>query len=111
MKIVKETLTSCINRAGSDLPSTRYYVIEEPISETGICKAFQTEADAKRYITEHTIITVKNNGETVFTGEAAEFIAINYNDEDVKRQVNKAIETGSAKFVEFTGEWEITKQR
>lgn len=111
MKIVKESLTSCVNWIGSGLPAVRYLVIDEPISKTGICKEFQSEAEAKLYIRDHTIITVKNFGITVFAGEAAEFIAINDNDEDVKRQVNKTIENGSATFCEFSGEWEITAQR
>ena len=50
MKIVKETLTACINRIGVGAPKTRFLVIEEPINLTGICKAFETEEEAQAYL-------------------------------------------------------------
>ena len=52
MRIVKEDLTGCINWAASGVPTARYWVIEEPINETGICKEFKTEAEAQEFISE-----------------------------------------------------------
>lgn len=52
MKIIKEDLTGCINRIAAGAPAVRYLVIEEPINETGICKEFQTEAEAQEFIRE-----------------------------------------------------------
>ena len=52
MRIVKEDLTGCINYAASGAPAARYWVIEEPINETGICKEFRTEVEAQAYIQE-----------------------------------------------------------
>lgn len=50
MRIVKEDLTGCINRIATGAPETRYWVIAEPINETGICKEFATEDDAQEFI-------------------------------------------------------------
>lgn len=50
MRIIKEDLTGCINRIAAGAPATKYWVIAEPISETGICKEFTTEADAQEFI-------------------------------------------------------------
>lgn len=50
MRIIKEDLTGCINRIASGAPAARYWVIEEPINETGICKEFATEAGAQAFI-------------------------------------------------------------
>lgn len=50
MRIVKEDLTGCINWAASGAPAARYWVIEEPINETGICKEFKTETEAQQFI-------------------------------------------------------------
>lgn len=50
MRIIKEDLTGCINRIATGAPAARYWVIEEPINETGICKEFKTEAEAQEFI-------------------------------------------------------------
>jgi hypothetical protein len=52
MKIIKEDLTGCINRIAPGAPEARYWVIEEPINETGICKEFKTEAEAQEFMRE-----------------------------------------------------------
>ena len=52
MRIIKEDLTGCINRIGTGAPEARYLVIKEPINETGICKEFETEAEAQEFIRE-----------------------------------------------------------
>lgn len=49
MRIIKEDLTGCINRVASGAPKARYWVIKEPINETGICKEFKTEAEAQEF--------------------------------------------------------------
>jgi len=46
MKIVTEDLSGCIGSRGS----IRYYVIKEPINETGICYQFETKAEAEAFI-------------------------------------------------------------
>jgi hypothetical protein len=48
MKIVTEDLRDCIGGRGS----LRYYVIKEPINETGICYQFETKAEAEAFIAE-----------------------------------------------------------
>ena len=52
MKIIREDLTGCINRIATGAPAVRYWVIEEPINESGICKEFKTEAEAQEFIRE-----------------------------------------------------------
>jgi hypothetical protein len=52
MKIIREDLTGCINRIATRAPAVRYWVIEEPINESGICKEFKTEAEAQEFIRE-----------------------------------------------------------
>ncbi|MDD2372986.1 MAG: hypothetical protein PHP26_10400 [Syntrophomonas sp.] len=47
MRIVKEDLTGCINRIATGAPAVRYWVLKEPINETGICREFKTEAEAQ----------------------------------------------------------------
>lgn len=61
MKIVKEDLTGCINRIAVGAPKTRFLVIQEPINVTGICKAFETEAEAQAYIERETKNTKKGD--------------------------------------------------
>jgi len=46
MRIVMEDLRGCIGGRGS----IRYYVIKEPINETGICYQFETKAEAEAFI-------------------------------------------------------------
>ena len=46
MRIVTEDLRDCIGGRGS----LRYYVIKEPINETGICYQFETKAEAEAFI-------------------------------------------------------------
>ena len=48
MRIVTEDLSGCIGGRGS----LRYYVIKEPINETGICYQFETKAEAEAFIAE-----------------------------------------------------------
>jgi hypothetical protein len=50
MKILKETLSGCINWLGSGLPRESYYVIESPHLLTGICFRFDTEEQASYFI-------------------------------------------------------------
>lgn len=50
MRIIKEDLTGCINGIVAGTPKARYFVIEEPINETGICKEFKTEEEAQEFI-------------------------------------------------------------
>ncbi|NLK53146.1 MAG: hypothetical protein GX295_12010 [Syntrophomonadaceae bacterium] len=52
MRIVKEDLTGCINRMATGAPAVRYWIIEEPINESGICKEFKTEAEAQEFMRE-----------------------------------------------------------
>ena len=52
MRIVKEDLTGCINRIAAGAPEARYLVIKDPINETGICREFKTEAEAREFIRE-----------------------------------------------------------
>lgn len=47
MRIITEDLRGCI---GGILADTRYYVIEEPINETGICYQFSSRAEAEEFI-------------------------------------------------------------
>lgn len=53
MQIVREDLRGCIGRIERGLPGFRYYVIETPIFETGVCIEFKTEEEAEQYIREH----------------------------------------------------------
>jgi len=53
VKIIKQDLTGCINWIGSGAPAARYWVIEPPINETGICKEFKTEAEAQEFMREY----------------------------------------------------------
>ena len=46
MRIVTEDLRGCLGSCAD----TRYYVIEEPINETGICFQFDTLAEAEAFI-------------------------------------------------------------
>ena len=46
MRIVTEDLTGGLGSCGG----TRYYVIKEPINETGICRQFDTRAEAEAFI-------------------------------------------------------------
>lgn len=48
MKIVTENLRDCIGGRGS----LRYYVIKEPINETGICFQFDSREEAEAFIAE-----------------------------------------------------------
>ena len=52
MRIIKEDLTGCINRIAAGAPEARYLVIKEPINDTGICRAFETAAEAQEFIRE-----------------------------------------------------------
>jgi hypothetical protein len=52
MRIVKEDLTGCINRIAAGAPAGRFWVIEEPIAETGICIEFGTKEEAEQFIRE-----------------------------------------------------------
>ena len=52
LRIVEENLTGALGWAAAGLPAARYYVIDDPICDTGICKEFKTEAEAQEYITE-----------------------------------------------------------
>jgi hypothetical protein len=45
MRIVKEELTGCVNRTAAGAPAFRYWVIETPINESGICKEFKSEEE------------------------------------------------------------------
>lgn len=51
MRIVEEDLRGCIGR-GAFTPDARYYVIEEPINETGICYQFENKAEAEAFMAE-----------------------------------------------------------
>ncbi len=53
MQIVREDLRGCIGRIERGLPEFRYYVIQAPVSETGVCIEFKTEENAARYIEQH----------------------------------------------------------
>ena len=53
LRIVKEDLTGCINRIAAGAPAFRYWVIETPINESGICKEFKSEEEAQQFIREH----------------------------------------------------------
>lgn len=48
MRIVTEDLRGCIGGRGS----LRYYVIKEPINETGICFQFDSREEAEAFIAE-----------------------------------------------------------
>ena len=47
MRIVKEELTGCVNRTAAGAPAFRYWVIETPINESGICKEAAANKAAK----------------------------------------------------------------
>jgi hypothetical protein len=49
LRIVEEDLSGCIDR-GSFVPEARFYVIETPINETGVCREFKTREEAGAYI-------------------------------------------------------------
>ena len=49
LRIVEENLSGCINR-GAFVPEVRYYVIETPINESGLCREFKTREEAEAYI-------------------------------------------------------------
>lgn len=49
MKIVTEDLRGCMGRSAGT-PDFRYYVIGEPINETGICFQFDSKADAEAFL-------------------------------------------------------------
>ena len=53
MQIVREDLRGCIGRIERGLPEFRYYVIQTPISKTGVCKEFRSEEEAEQYVREH----------------------------------------------------------
>lgn len=49
IEIIREDLTGCINYLCSGLPPERFYVVDTPVSKTGICKEFDTFAQAEQY--------------------------------------------------------------
>ena len=49
-RIVEENISHCIGFACSGLNPIRFYVIDEPINQTGICKEFPTREAAQVYI-------------------------------------------------------------
>lgn len=51
MRIVEEDLRGCIGR-GPFTPEARYYVIETPINETGLCREFSTREEAEAFMAE-----------------------------------------------------------
>lgn len=52
MQIVREDLRGCIGRIERGLPEFRYYVVQTPVLETGVCIEFKTEKEAEQYIRE-----------------------------------------------------------
>ena len=51
LRIVEENLSGCINR-GAFVPEARFYVIETPINETGLCREFSTREEAEAFMAE-----------------------------------------------------------
>lgn len=47
MRIVRESLSGCIGSAGA---ADRYYVIAEPIDETGVCFQFDSEVATQAFM-------------------------------------------------------------
>lgn len=50
LRIVREDRGSCINRISNLAALNVFYVVSEPIYETGICVQFATEEQAKAYV-------------------------------------------------------------
>ena len=50
LRIVREERGGCIDRISNLAALNVYYVVSEPIFETGICVQFATEEQAKAYV-------------------------------------------------------------